>query len=120
MTPIRVVCQNTVAYGLARATRKATIRHLGDASSKLHEARRVLELTVDYYEQFKVHGERLALEQISQARLREVLADSTRPARPTRAARGAAATREAIMGLFTLRPDGRQRARLEVVRRSTR
>jgi hypothetical protein len=49
-TRVRVVCQNTLNWGLARARQKFSIRHTEQISRRVHEARRVLELSIDYYE----------------------------------------------------------------------
>lgn len=57
ITPIRVVCQNTLNLALEKATHKISIRHSGDVKGKLREAHRVLGLTREYYEKFsKVIG----------------------------------------------------------------
>jgi phage/plasmid-like protein (TIGR03299 family) len=72
-TPVRVVCQNTLNWGLARARQKFSIRHTEQISRRVHEARRVLELSIDYYEQFRVTGNRLACEACTERQLRRVL-----------------------------------------------
>jgi len=46
-TPVRVVCQNTQNWGLQRARQRFSIRHTEQISRRMHEARRVLELSVD-------------------------------------------------------------------------
>lgn len=73
VTPIRVVCQNTLTWGLDAAPRVYSIRHTGELAGKLHEARRVLEITIDYYTQFKRFGDQLAGQRMTDARLRKVL-----------------------------------------------
>jgi len=72
-TPIRVVCQNTLNWGLERARQKFSIRHTEQTSRRVHEARRVLELSIDYYEQFKHTGNLLASEPCSERQLQRVL-----------------------------------------------
>jgi phage/plasmid-like protein (TIGR03299 family) len=72
-TPVRVVCQNTLNWGLARARQRFSIRHTEQIGRRVHEARRVLELSVDYYEQFRSTGNRLASERCSERQLRRVL-----------------------------------------------
>jgi len=72
-TPVRVVCQNTLNWGLQNARQKFSIRHTEAATQRVHEARRVLELSVDYYKQFKRHGDHLASERCSERQLRSVL-----------------------------------------------
>ena len=48
VTPVRVVCQNTVTYGLQQATRTWKVRHTPGAMMKIEEARRTLDLTHKY------------------------------------------------------------------------
>jgi phage/plasmid-like protein (TIGR03299 family) len=75
VTPVRIVCANTLGYALSRADgvdalRTFRFRHTGGLQARLHEARRVMQLTVNYAEQFKRLSERLALEPISERALR--------------------------------------------------
>ena len=72
-TPVRVVCQNTLNWGLQNARQKFSIRHTEAVTQRVHEARRVLELSVDYYEQFKRFGDELASECCTERQLRGVL-----------------------------------------------
>ena len=72
-TPVRVVCMNTLNWGLQRARQKFSIRHTEQISRRVHEARRVLELSIDYYEQFTVTGNQLASERCSERQLQKVL-----------------------------------------------
>ena len=48
ITPIRVVCQNTLNLALSTARRSWGIRHVGDINEKLHEARQTLALSDRY------------------------------------------------------------------------
>jgi phage/plasmid-like protein (TIGR03299 family) len=72
-TPIRVVCQNTLNWGLERARQKFSIRHTEQISRRVHEARRVLDLSIDYYEQFRATGNLLACESCTERQLVRVL-----------------------------------------------
>jgi len=72
-TPVRVVCQNTLNWGLKHAQQKFSIRHTEQISRRVHEARRVLDLSIDYYEQFKTTGNQLASQQCSERQLQTVL-----------------------------------------------
>ena len=69
-TPIRVVCQNTLNWGLRNARQKFSIRHTEAVTQRVHEARRVLELSIDYYEQFKRYGDELASQRCTERQLR--------------------------------------------------
>jgi phage/plasmid-like protein (TIGR03299 family) len=72
-TPVRVVCQNTLNWGLLDARQKFSIRHTKAVTQRVHEARRVLDLSINYYKQFKRFGDQLASERCSERQLRAVL-----------------------------------------------
>jgi phage/plasmid-like protein (TIGR03299 family) len=103
-TPVRVVCQNTLNWGLQRARQRFSIRHTEAIAQRVHEARRVLELSIDYYEQFKRTGDELASQHCTEAQLRSVLdelypsgeGDTATP----RAARSREQVKERISELF--------------------
>jgi phage/plasmid-like protein (TIGR03299 family) len=61
------------ARALERARAVYRVRHVGDPTGQLHEARAVLGLTVEYYRQFQRLGDQLALEPMSERALRSVL-----------------------------------------------
>ena len=75
VTPIRIVCANTLGAALrqaehgASAQRTFRFRHTGNLQTKFAEARQVLGMTINYQQQFKVLADRLALEPISQTAL---------------------------------------------------
>lgn len=71
--PIRVVCQNTLNWGLSSARQKFSIRHTEAVTQRVHEARRVLDLPINYYKQFKRFGDQLASERCTERQLRAVL-----------------------------------------------
>jgi phage/plasmid-like protein (TIGR03299 family) len=103
-TPVRVCCQNTLAWGLSQARQRFSIRHTEQVNRRVHEARRVLELSIDYYQQFQALGDRLATERCSERQLTAVLeqlyptgTDEQIPAR-TRYSR--ARTKQQIAELF--------------------
>lgn len=48
MTPIRVVCQNTLNLALAKAKRSWSTNHIGDISGKMEDARNTLQLANRY------------------------------------------------------------------------
>jgi phage/plasmid-like protein (TIGR03299 family) len=72
-TPVRVVCQNTLNWALERALQRFSIRHTEQISRRVHEARRVLELSIDYYEQFTATGNLLASQRCAERQLQRVL-----------------------------------------------
>ena len=48
MTPIRVICQNTLNLALARAKRSWSTNHIGDIRGKMEDARNTLQLANRY------------------------------------------------------------------------
>ncbi len=72
-TPVRVVCQNTLTWALERTVQRYSIRHTEKVRAHVHQARLVLELSVDYYRQFKALGDRLASERCTEEQLGHVL-----------------------------------------------
>ena len=59
MTPVRVVCQNTLNFALNTAKRSWNVRHSGSIEGKLAEAKHTLGLAQDYMEKFSVEAEEL-------------------------------------------------------------
>jgi phage/plasmid-like protein (TIGR03299 family) len=60
MTPIRVVCQNTLNLALGQASRKWSTKHIGDIESKMEEARQTLQLADTYMNNLEVVADQLA------------------------------------------------------------
>jgi phage/plasmid-like protein (TIGR03299 family) len=75
VTPIRIVCANTLGAALrqaehgASAERTFRFRHTGNLQAKFAEARQVLGMTINYQKQFKALADGLALEPISERTL---------------------------------------------------
>jgi len=103
-TPVRVVCQNTLNWGLERACQKFSIRHTEQISRRVHEARRVLELSIDYYEQFQATGNLLASESCTERQLLQVLdrlyPSGTEDRMTDRTRRSRMQTKQRIVDLF--------------------
>lgn len=59
MTPVRVVCQNTLNLALSQAKRTWTVRHSGNIEGKLAEAQHTLGLAQTYMESFAKEAEDL-------------------------------------------------------------
>lgn len=59
MTPVRVVCQNTLNMALNSAKRTWNVRHSGNIESKLAEAQHTLGLARDYMDNFALEAEEL-------------------------------------------------------------
>ena len=73
MTPIRVVCNNTLNIALNGAKRSWSVRHTGNIQSKLHEAQMCLEMAGRYMEGLAEEAERLANVTVTDEKLREIL-----------------------------------------------
>lgn len=75
VTPIRIVCANTLGAALrqaehgANAQRTFRFRHTGNLQAKFAEARQVLGMTINYEKQFKELADRLALDPIRERTL---------------------------------------------------
>ena len=64
-TNVRIVCANTLGWALNSAARSYKFRHTGDLAAKLEEARRVMELTLNWDAAFKELGDELARQPIT-------------------------------------------------------
>ena len=60
MSPIRVVCNNTLNLALTTAKRSWSMRHVGDINGKIEEARQVLGLADKYMKELNVFADKLA------------------------------------------------------------
>lgn len=52
-TPVRVVCQNTLNLSMADAKNGISLRHSGNIKNKIEEARKILGISINYYDQFE-------------------------------------------------------------------
>ena len=59
VTPVRVVCQNTLNMAQKAAKRKWSVRHLSTAGQRLEEARQALGMTFKYVDAFEVKATEL-------------------------------------------------------------
>ena len=106
-----MVCQNTLNWGLERARQKYSIRHTEKIREHVHQARRVLDLSIDYYQQFKRAGDQLATERFTEPQLRRVLDElypsGTDDTASDRTRRSREQTKQRIVELFTARRHAR-------------
>lgn len=75
MTPVRVVCQNTMNLALSTAKRQWSTKHMGDMQSKLAEAKLCLELASDYMVNLNNEADRLANAKLYEEQIAEILDD---------------------------------------------
>jgi phage/plasmid-like protein (TIGR03299 family) len=73
MTPIRVVCQNTLNLALSGAKRIWSTMHVGDLSAKMNEAHNTLRLAENYMGKLGEEFSRLSQIQVPDARVQEYI-----------------------------------------------
>jgi phage/plasmid-like protein (TIGR03299 family) len=69
LTPIRVVCSNTLSVALAGTEQEVRIRHTANAIHKLEEAHKLLGLTNSLYKELDMIFNRMALRKITDKQL---------------------------------------------------
>lgn len=75
ITPIRIVCRNMLNFAISSATRRFSIRHIGNVSGKLEEANRVLHLSEDYLVKCDEEYQKLALMRMNDLMFQKFLKD---------------------------------------------
>lgn len=75
MTPVRVVCANTLSLALSQTSRSWSTRHIGDISDKLSEAQRTLELAGEYMEHLATTADQLANTSLTDDQIRQIVDD---------------------------------------------
>lgn len=60
LTPVRIVCQNTLNLALRQSSRQWRVTHNGDLDSKVREASEALNLSNSYIKALQAEGEKLA------------------------------------------------------------
>ena len=73
VTPVRVVCQNTLSLALGTAKRQWSAKHVGTLNSKLEEAKYTLELANNYLDEFGKAADILAHTQATDAEVEAIL-----------------------------------------------
>ena len=73
MTPVRVVCNNTLNIALSGAKRAWSVRHTGDIQAKLHEARMCLDMANKYMDKLAVYADHLANKTIKDEEIAKIL-----------------------------------------------
>ena len=72
MTPVLVVCQNTLNMVLKGAKRTWTVRHSGNINAKMEEAQQTLGLAQDYMKKFAEEAEELYSIKVSPAQFKKL------------------------------------------------
>lgn len=73
MTPIRVVCNNTLNLALQTAKRSWSTKHMGDMNSKLAEAKETLGFATAYMENLNLTAEQMAEKKITDGQIEQIL-----------------------------------------------
>ena len=92
MTPIRVVCNNTLNLALDNAKRSWSVRHTGDIRRKTHEAQACLYLARTYIQSLAERADRMANTTVTREQLNKIL-DKLFPVTKTAASGRSAAWR---------------------------
>ena len=87
VTPVRVVCANTLTYASRQAKSSFTVRHVSGASGKIQEAREALGLTWKYIDNFEVFAQQMLETKVSGDRFFSVMNELFYPANGDESAR---------------------------------
>jgi phage/plasmid-like protein (TIGR03299 family) len=114
VTPIRIVCNNTLTYALSKAELRdakllkdgappqtVKFRHTTNVTERWEEARKVMQLTVDYNARFKELGDTLASQPLPENRFRKAVLEDLFPKREGSGDRAATNRQEAIDAVLT-------------------
>lgn len=73
VTPVRVVCQNTLSYAIRKAQHKFAIRHTSSAQGKIQAAREALKVTFKYQEEFQLEAEKLLAQSMTDKEFQKIV-----------------------------------------------
>lgn len=73
MTPVRVVCNNTLNIALSGAKRAWAVRHTGDIQAKLHEARMCLDMASKYMDKLGEYADHMANKTVTDEAIAKIL-----------------------------------------------
>lgn len=74
VTPIRIVCQNTLNFAMGQARNTYRVRHSSGAEKVMvNEARQALDLTFNYLDEFQDQANRLINTTMTQQRFEEII-----------------------------------------------
>ena len=73
MTPVRVVCNNTLNCALAGAKRYWSVKHVGRLSEKIAEAHEALELADQYMRELDKFADKMANKTVKDEEIRKIL-----------------------------------------------
>ncbi len=73
ITPVRVVCQNTLNLAMRNAKQSFKIRHTQTAEGKIQIARETLGLTFNYMDEFEKQAQELFATEVSDKKFHEII-----------------------------------------------
>ena len=73
ITPVRVVCQNTLNLAMKSAKQSFKIRHTQTAEGKIQIARETLGLTLGYFDEFEKNAQELFKQEITDAEFSKLI-----------------------------------------------
>lgn len=73
VTPVRVVCQNTLSAAIKSAQHKFAIRHTSSAQGKIQAAREALKVTFKYQEAFQIQAEKLFAQSMTDKEFQKIV-----------------------------------------------
>ena len=106
MTPVRVVCNNTLNLALKSAKRSWSARHTGDINAKLADAKETLMLAGDYMDALAKTANEMALQVMSPNDVEKVTSVIlNRPEKPDKKAEAIFQQKKDELMICMLRPD---------------
>ena len=66
ISPLRIVCQNQFTMAFRKADNKISLRHGTSIKDKLDEARKILQVSASYMDEFKANAEMMATTKLTQ------------------------------------------------------
>ena len=73
ITPVRVVCQNTLNLAMRNAKQSFKIRHTQTAEGKIQVARETLGLTLGYFDEFEKQAQELFKQEINDKQFHDIV-----------------------------------------------
>lgn len=108
ITPVRVVCQNTLYFALANALRTWNFRHHSNITDKMKDARSALGLTFKYMEELTDFGNRAADKKVTPETIETLVDELLRPEQETTQSEKTLEKRKSIFEKCLFAPDIKQ------------
>lgn len=79
LTPIVVVCKNTLSLAWSGTKNKFSLNHTGNMKERILEAQKILGITSIYYDKYKMMGDSLAQQKLSEKKLLDIFMKTLYP-----------------------------------------